>query len=77
MLRPISKVEECKNRFSVNYQNLLNTIFCQSTVTDGLRGTLHEEWSRMQAEWEAQIHIEKSSPWDPPVTGGPLARSVL
>ena len=32
MLRPIRKVKNRKNRFSVNSQNLLYTIFCESTV---------------------------------------------
>ena len=32
MLRPIRKVKILKNRFSVNSQNLLYTIFCESTV---------------------------------------------
>ena len=32
MLRPIRKVKNLKNRFSVNSQNLLYTIFCESTV---------------------------------------------
>ena len=34
MLRPIRKVEKRKIRFSVNSQNLLYTIFCESTVTN-------------------------------------------
>ena len=32
MLRPIRKFKKRKNRFSVNLQNLLYTIFCESTV---------------------------------------------
>ena len=32
MLRPIRKVRKRKNRYSVNSQNLLYTIFCESTV---------------------------------------------
>ena len=32
MLRSIRKVKKHKNRFSVNSQNLLYTIFCESTV---------------------------------------------
>ena len=36
MLRPIRKVKKRKNIFSVNSQNLLYTIFCESTVIEYL-----------------------------------------
>ena len=34
MLRPIRKGKKRENRFSVNSQNLLYTIFCECTILD-------------------------------------------
>ena len=34
MLRPIQKLQRRKNRFSVISQNLLHTIFCESTIVN-------------------------------------------
>ena len=46
MLRPIRKVEKRKNRFSVNSQNLLYTIFCESTVSN----VVDQMWPEISAK---------------------------
>ena len=55
MLQSIRKVKKHKNRFSVNSQNLLCTIFCDSTVShpyiDNFREAEHQ-------------HAESSDPLD-------------
>ena len=60
MLRPIRKVKKKgKNLFSVNLQNLLYTIFCESTVP-GLQLDMREriELVRVSYIWPYLIPIE-------------------
>ena len=54
MLRPILKIKETrKNRFSVNTQNLLYTIFCQSTrVLKSILGA-----NSLNEDFEAMRHV--------------------